>query len=132
MDLPSHLKCEISRRNPRGSTRCRLRSSALGSRATDVLTGKKSGDPMVPPQSILAERRVRCIPLVCGGPGTVRGRKIPYCTKVELYGANARQGKETVHLVGNRSELVGRQGRRPPALVMGVDLAVVVDRDSPK
>src|SRR3954466_3347733 len=26
-------------------------------------------------------------------------------------GAHARQGKETVHLVGNRSDLVGRQGR---------------------
>src|SRR4051812_32235395 len=33
------------------------------------------------------------------------------CTKVELFGANARQGKETVHLVGNRTSLVGRQGR---------------------
>src|ERR1041384_6473109 len=127
--MPSHLKCEISRSNPRGSTRCRLRSSALGSRDTDVLTGKKSGDPMVPAQSILAERRVRCIPPVCGGPGTVRGRRITCCTKVELYGENARQGKETVHLVGNRRELVGRQDRRPPALVMGVDLAAVVDRD---
>src|SRR3954469_16155012 len=31
--------------------------------------------------------------------------------KVELLGANARQGKETVHLVGNRGDLVGRQGR---------------------
>ena len=101
-DMPSHLKCEISRSNPRGSTRCRLRISALGSRDTDVLTGKKSGDPTVPAQSILAERRVRCIPPVCGGPGTVRGRRIPCCTKVELFGAHARQGKETVHLVGNR------------------------------
>src|SRR3954465_14331456 len=56
---------------------------------------------MVPAQSFLAERWVRCIPPVCGGPGTVRGRRIPCCTKVELSGANARQGKETVHLVGN-------------------------------
>src|SRR3954465_11717268 len=39
-DLPSHLKCEISRSNPQGSTCCRLRSSALGYRATDVLKGK--------------------------------------------------------------------------------------------
>src|ERR1044072_982939 len=100
--MPSQLQCEISRRNPRGSTWCRLCISALGSRATDVLTGKKSGDPTVPAQSILAERRVRCIPPVCGGPGTVHGRKIPCCTKVEPFGANARQGKETVHLVGNR------------------------------
>src|SRR4051812_15720613 len=103
MDLPSHLKCDISRRNPRGSTCCRLRSSALGSRATSVLTGKESGDPTVPAQGILAERQVRCIPPVCGGPGTVRGRQISFCTKVELFGANARQGKETVHLVGNRT-----------------------------
>ena len=67
---------------------------------------------------------------MCGGPGVVRGRRIPCCTKVELYRANARQGKEKVHLVSNRRELVGRQGRRPPALVMGVDLTAVVDRDS--
>ena len=59
-----------------------------------------------------------------------RGREMPCCTKVELFGANARKGKETVHLVGNRRELVGRQGRRPPTLVMGVDLAAVVVRDS--
>src|SRR3954469_25853341 len=39
------------------------------------------------------------------------GREIPCSTKVELSGANTRQGKETVHLVGNRGELVGRQGR---------------------
>src|SRR3954471_3728625 len=97
-----------------------------------VLKGKESGDPTVPAQSILAERRVRCVPLVCGGPGTVRGRRIPCCTKVELFGVNARQGKETVHLVGNRRELEGLQGRRPPALVMGVHLAAIVDRDSPK
>src|SRR3954465_8532279 len=97
-----------------------------------VLKGKKSGDPTVPAQSILAERRVRCIPPVCGGPGTVRGRRLPCCTKVELFGAHARQGKETVHLVGNRRELVRRQGWRPPALVMGVGLTAVVVRDSLK
>src|SRR3954470_23345777 len=39
-----------------------------------------------------------------------RGREMPCSMKVELSGANARQGKETVHLVGNRSDLVGRQG----------------------
>src|SRR3954464_12583136 len=61
-----------------------------------------------------------------------RGREMPCSTKVELFGANTRQGKETVHLAGNRKELVGRQGRRPPALVMGVDLVVVVVRDSLK
>src|SRR4051812_22272673 len=31
------------------------------------------------------------------------GREIPYSTKVKLFGANARQGKETIHLVGNRA-----------------------------
>src|SRR4051812_36528370 len=36
---------------------------------------------------------------------------MPCSTKVELFGAHTRQGKETVHLVGNRRELVGRQGR---------------------
>ena len=40
-----------------------------------------------------------------------RGREMPCNMKVKLFGANARQGKETVHLVGNRSELVGRQDR---------------------
>ena len=58
---------------------------------------------MVPAQGILAERQVRWIPPVCGGPGTIRGRKIPCCKKVELFGANVRQGKEMVHLVGNRT-----------------------------
>src|ERR1044072_2655956 len=41
----------------------------------------------------------------------VRGRTISCCTKVELFGANVRQGKETVHLVGNCTSLVRRQGR---------------------
>ena len=59
-----------------------------------------------------------------------RGLEIPCSTKVELFEANTRQGEETVHLVGNHRELVGQQGRQPPALVMGVDLAVVVVRDS--
>src|SRR4051812_42933390 len=68
-----------------------------------VLTGKESGDPTVPAQVILAERQVSCIPPVCGGPGTVCGRRISCCTKVELFGANTRQGKETVHLVVNRT-----------------------------
>ena len=31
-----------------------------------------------------------------------RGREMPCSTKVELFGANTRQGQETVHLVGNR------------------------------
>src|SRR3954465_15773653 len=101
-----------------------------------VLKGKKSGDPTVPAQSILAERRVRCIPPVCGGPGTVRGRRIPCCTKVELFGAHARQGKETVHLVGNReSWWDDREGtdvtggpdccRRPRLIQLGATITVV-------
>ena len=32
-----------------------------------------------------------------------RVREIPCCTKVELFGANTRQGKETFHLVGSRT-----------------------------
>ena len=32
-----------------------------------------------------------------------RGREMPCSTKVELFGANARQGKETVYLVGKRT-----------------------------
>ena len=32
-----------------------------------------------------------------------RGCEMPCSTKVELFGANARQGKEMVHLVGNRA-----------------------------
>ena len=60
------------------------------------------------------------------------GREMPCSTKVELYGAHARQGKETVHLAGNLRELVGRQGKRPSALVLGVDLAAVVNCNSPK
>ena len=31
-----------------------------------------------------------------------RGSEMPCSTKVELFGANTRKGKETVHLVGNR------------------------------
>src|SRR4051812_10634088 len=61
-----------------------------------------------------------------------RGREMPCSTKVELYGSHARQGKETVHLVDNRREWVGRQGRWPPALVMGLDLTAVVVRNSLK
>ena len=54
-----------------------------------------------------------------------RGREIPFSTKVELLGANARQGKETVHLVGNHTSW---WDDRAPTLL--VDLTVVVDRDS--
>ena len=48
--------------------------------------------------------------------------------KVELYGANARQGKETVHLVGNR---MSWWDDRAGTDVL-VDLTDVVVRDSPK
>src|SRR3954470_8373438 len=48
-------------------------------------TCKESGDPAVPAQGILAKRQVRWIPPVCGGPGTIRDREIPCCTKVELF-----------------------------------------------
>src|SRR3954470_9235780 len=58
---------------------------------------------MVPAQGIVSERRDRCIPPVCGGPDTcswLRGTLL-YESRA-LQRANPRQGKETVHLVGNR------------------------------
>ena len=57
-----------------------------------------------------------------------RGREMPYSTKVELFGANARQGKETIHLIGNsKSWWDDRAGTD----VTG-DLTTVVVYDSPK
>src|SRR3954471_16788713 len=38
-------------------------------------------------------------------------RELPNTESRAPPGAHARQGKETVHLVGNRSDLVGRRGR---------------------
>src|SRR4051812_19965560 len=67
---------------------------------------------MVPAQGILAERQVRWIPPVCSGPGTCSWPRdaLLYESRA-LPRAYARQGKESVHLVGNRTILVGRQGR---------------------
>ena len=59
-------------------------------------------------------------------------RELPNYESRAPPGVLARQGKETVHLVGNRRDLVERQGRRPLALVMGVDLTAVVVRESVK
>ena len=64
---------------------------------TGVLEGKESGDP-----------RQDCIG-TAGQTDTIvglvlaRGREMPCSMKVELFGANARQDKETVHLGGNRT-----------------------------
>ena len=54
--------------------------------------------------------------------------RYPVVRKVELFGANVRQGKETVHLVGNRkSWWDDRAGTN-----VLVDLVVVVVRESSK
>src|SRR3954470_24198212 len=84
MDLPSHLKFEISRSNPRGSTCCRLCSYALGSRATDVLKGKKSGDPTVPARGISSGTTGRGLPMYWSACPLLVSRKICQTTKVEL------------------------------------------------
>ena len=55
------------------------------------------------------------------------GPEMPCSTKVELSGASARQGKETVHLVGNRTSW---WDDRAGTDVL-VDLAAVVVHDSP-
>src|SRR4051812_7745951 len=109
--MSSHLKCEISRSNPRGSTRCRLRSSALGSRATDVLKGKSRVTQRYPREVLRRDDREGMTD-VTGVLGlcSLAGRATNI-TKVELSVSDARQGKEMVHLVGNRRELVGQQGR---------------------
>src|ERR1043165_4450 len=110
-DMPSHLKCEISRINPRGSTRCRLRSSALGSRATTVLKGKSRVTQRYPREVLGRDDREGTTD-VTGVLGLCSlSARVTEITKVELFVSIARQGKETVHLVGNRKGLVGRQGR---------------------
>src|SRR3954465_6582366 len=109
-DLPSYLKCEISRSNPRGSTCCRLCSSALGSRATVVLKGKIRVTQRYPREVLRRDDREGTAD-VTGVLGLCSlAARATEITKFELFGANARQGKETVYLVGNRRELVGRQG----------------------
>jgi hypothetical protein len=95
---------------------------------------RKSGDPTVPARGISSgyDREGTTDVHWCTCPLFV-SRESYRTTKVDaLPRALARQGKETVHLFGNRRDLVGRQGRRPLALVMGVDLTAVVVRGSVK
>src|ERR1041385_7567467 len=94
-----------------------------------ALTGKKSGDPTVPAQVILAERQVRCIPPVCGRPGTVRGRRISCCTKVELYQEQMRDKVRRRFTLLVTARVGGMTGQAPTLLVV---LAAVVVRDSPR
>src|SRR4051812_34279656 len=110
--MSSHLKCEISRSNPRGSTRCRLRSSALGSRATVVLKGKSRVTQRYPQEVLRRDDREGTTDVtVVLGLCSLSVRVIEI-TEVELLVSVVRQGKETVHLDGNHSDLVGRQGRQ--------------------
>src|SRR3954468_11190115 len=80
--------------------------------STVVLKGKKSGDPTVLARGISSGTtgRVRPTLLACLAPARI-SRELPNHESRALPRAHARQGKETVHLVGNRSDLVGRQGR---------------------
>src|SRR3954469_9590590 len=98
--MPSHLKCEISRRNPRGSTFCRLRSSALGSRATVVLKGKSRVTQRYPREVLRWDDR-EGTPDVTGVLGLCSlAARVTKITKVELFVSDSRQGKETVYPVG--------------------------------
>src|SRR3954463_12001248 len=109
--MPNHLKCEIPRSNPRGSTRCRLRTSALGSPATVVLKGKSRVTQRYPREVLRRDDREGMTD-VTGVLGLCSlSARVTEITEVELLVSVVRQGKETVHLDGNRSELVGRQGR---------------------
>src|SRR3954468_4878682 len=109
--MPSHLKCEITRSNPRGSTCCRLRSSALGSRATAVLKGKSRVTQRYP-REVLRRNDREGTTDVTGVLGLcLLAARVTIITEVELLESDARQGKLTVHLVGSRRELVGRQGK---------------------
>src|SRR3954464_8792678 len=87
----------------------------------------ESGDPTVPAQVILAERQDRCIPPVCGGPGTFRGRRISCCTKVELYPEQTRDKVRRRFTLLVTARVGGTTGQAPTLLV---DLTVVVVRDS--
>src|SRR4051812_28701984 len=108
MDMPSHLECEISSSNPPGSTCCRLRSSALGSRATVVLKGKSRVTQRYPREVLRWDDREGTTD-VTGVLGLCSlAARVTIITEVELFESDTRQGKETVHLVGNRIELVGR------------------------
>src|SRR4051812_33047244 len=111
MDMPSHLECEISSSNPPGSTCCRLRISALGSRATAVLKGKSRVTPRYPREVLRRDDREGTTD-VTGVLGLLSlSARVTKITKVVLFVGNARQGKETVYPIGNRGDLVGRQGR---------------------
>src|SRR3954465_5495188 len=110
-DLPSHFKCEISRSNPRGSTCCRLRSSALGSRATVVLKGKSRVTKWYPREVLRRDAREGTTDVTVVLGLCSLSARVTEITEVKLVMSVARQGKETVHLDGNRSDLVGRQGR---------------------
>src|ERR1041384_907943 len=74
-------------------------------------SGKKSDDPTVPASVLLRDDRegTTSVP-ACLAPD--RGpRELPNHESRAPPGAHTRQGKESVHLVGNRRDLVGRQGR---------------------
>src|SRR3954470_10100208 len=97
-DLPSHLKCEISRSNPLGSICCRLRSSALGSRATVVLKGKSRVTQRYP-RVVLRRDDREGMTDVTGVLGLCSlSARVTKIMKVELFVNDARQGKETLHL----------------------------------
>src|SRR3954470_234652 len=76
------------------------------------LKGKESGDPTVPASSISSGTtgKVRPKLLACLAPARI-SRELPNHESRALPRAHARQGKETVQLVGNRSDLVGRHDR---------------------
>src|ERR1041385_3552672 len=78
---------------------------------------------------MLAKRQVRCIPPVCGGPGTVRGRKISCCTKVELYQEQTRDKVRRRFTLLVTTRVGGTTGQAPTLLVV---LVAVVVRDSPR
>ena len=90
------------------------------------VTGKESGDPTVLAQGILAERQVRWIPPVCGGPGTCSWPRDTLLNESRaLQQAHVRQGKETVYFVGNRKSWWDDRAGTDVLVV----LAVVVVRD---
>ena len=69
---------------------------------SDARHGKESGDPTVPARGIATGRQGgydRCA--VCLAPDRWP-RELPNYESRAPPGAHARQGKETVHLVGNR------------------------------
>src|SRR3954466_15634573 len=90
MDLPSHLNCEISRSNPRGSTFCRLHSSALGSRATDVLKGKSRVTSRYPREVLRRDDREGTTDVI-GVLGLCSlAARVTIITEVEIFKSDAR------------------------------------------